>query len=92
MKLEIARLLSNKEHLLSYLAKENIVPVKAPPWAAHRFELRRNEKMLKGLIGRHVTGRKTMPLILDALGVHDEKSCKEVREHIKHLRKIYGYG
>jgi len=88
MKLDMAGFLKNKEHLLNYLAQENIVPVKAPFWADCPFELRRNEKTLKGQVGQHITGQKTTPVILDILGVHDERSCKEVRGYIKHLRQI----
>lgn len=91
MKLDMVRFLRDKECLLDYLAQENIVPVKAPSWADYPFELRRNKKSLKGQIGRHVTGQKTTPTILNVLGVHDERSCKEVREYIKHTRQIKGY-
>lgn len=91
MKLEIARFLGNKEQLLHYLAQENIVPVKSPPWADHPFELRRNEKAKKGQLGQHLVGKETTPLVTEVLGVRDERSCKEIREHIKRLRKTYGY-
>jgi len=81
----------DKEQMLRYLAQENVVPVKAPPWADHPFELRRNEKVKRGQIGRHMLGKQTTPLIIELLGVRDEKSCKEVRERIKGLRKSLGY-
>lgn len=88
MKLDMAGLLRDRERLLNYLAQENIVPVKAPIWADHPFELRRNEKTLRVQVGQRFIGKKTTPIILDILGVHDEKSCIEVRKYIKNLRKI----
>lgn len=91
MKLEIGRFLRNRELLLNYLAQENIVPVKAPPWAEYPFELRRREKTIRGQIGQHLVGQKTTPVVMEVLGVRDEKSCKEVREHIKRLRKTFSY-
>ena len=86
MKLDMARFLKDKEQLVNYCARENIVPVKAPPWAQSRFELRRNKKQPGRLVGSN-----TLPVVLEALGVRDERSCKDVREHIKRLRKVYGY-
>lgn len=91
MKLDMARFLMNREHLLNYLVRENIVPVKAPPWADYPFELRRNEKTLRGQVGQHVTGISMTPIILNIMGVHDESSCKEVRERIKRLREVKGW-
>ena len=91
MKLEIARFLRDREQLLNYLARENIVPVKAPPWAEHPFELRRSEKTIRGQIGQHLVGQKTTPVVMEVLGVRDERSCKEVRERIKQLQKTFGY-
>lgn len=91
MKLEMGRFVKDREQMLYYLARENIVPVKAPPWADHPFELRRNEKTKRGQIGRHVAGTETTPFVMDILGIHDERSCKEVREHIKQIRKALGY-
>ncbi|MCD6297294.1 MAG: hypothetical protein J7M30_09080 [Deltaproteobacteria bacterium] len=90
MELEIARFLGNKDLLLNYFAQKSIVPVKSPPWADHPFGLRRNKKVKNREIGR-LAGKKTMLLIMQALGIRDERSCKEVREHIKRLRKSYGY-
>ena len=90
MKLEIARFLKDREQMLRYLAEANIFPVKAPPWASHPFELRRNEKTKRGQVGQHVVGIETAPLIMECIGVRDEKSCKEIREHIKRLRKSLG--
>lgn len=91
MKLEMARFLKNREQMLYYLARENVVPVKAPPWAKYQFELRRNDKTKTGDPGRHITGRETTPDVIESLGIHDERSCKEVREYIKRLRKSIGY-
>jgi len=62
MKLEIARFLKDREQLLSYLAQQNVAPVKAPPWAEHEFELRRNEKTRRGQIGQHVISKGLTPL------------------------------
>ncbi|GAG78494.1 unnamed protein product [marine sediment metagenome] len=86
MRLDMARFLKDKEQLVNYFARENIVPVKAPPWAKPRFELRRNTKQ-----PGHLVSSNMLPVVLEALGVQDERSCKDVREHIKHLRKVYGY-
>ncbi len=86
MTLDMLGFLNNKEQLMHYLARENIVPVKAPPWADHSFELRRNEKTVRGQIGRHLLGKETTAFVLEHLGVGDEQSCKEVREHIKWIR------
>jgi len=91
MKLDMARFLKDREQMLHYLARENIVPVKAPPWAVHQFELRRNERTGRGQIGRHVSGKETTALLIQLLGIHDEASCREVREHIKSLRTSFGY-
>lgn len=91
MQIEIARFLKEREKLLNYLARENIVPVKAPPWADYPFELRRREKTIRGQIGQHLVGQKTMPAVMEVLGVQDERSCREVRERIKNLRKAYDY-
>ena len=91
MKLEMARLLKNREQMLHYLAQQNVVPVKAPPWAEHPFELRRNEKTRRKQPGQHIVAPKTTPVVMEALGVRDERSCKEVRERIERLRKTYGY-
>lgn len=87
MKLEMARFLKNKEQMLYYLARENVVPVKSPPWADHPFELRRNQKMKRGQIGQHLVGKEIIPLVMELLGVKDERSCREVRERIKHIRQ-----
>ncbi len=91
MKLQMARFLSDREQMLHYLAQESVVPVKAPPWADYPFELRRYEKAERGQIGQHLIGKETTPLVIECLGIRDEKSCKEVREHIKRLRKSIGY-
>jgi len=90
MKLEIARFLKDREQLLNYLAQQNVVPVKAPPWAEHQFELRRNEKTRRGQIGQHFVSKGLTPLVVELLGVRDEKSCKEVREQVKRVRKSLG--
>lgn len=91
MKLEMARFLKNNEQMLHYLAQMNVVPVKAPQWADHPFELRRNEKVKRGQPGQHLVGKETTPLVMELLGVQDEKSCREVRECIKRLRQTYRY-
>lgn len=91
MRLEMARFLKHREQMLHYLARENVVPVKAPPWADYPFELRRNEKVKRGQIGQHLVGKETTPLVLELLGVRDETSCREVRELIKRLQKTYAY-
>ena len=67
MELEIARFLGNKDLLLNYFAQKSIVPVKSPPWADHPFGLRRNKKVKNREIGR-LAGKKTMLLIMQALG------------------------
>ena len=90
MKLETARFLKDREQTLTlhYLARQNIVPVKAPLWADHPFELRRNERGKRGQIGQHVEGKETTAFIInDVLCIRDESSCKEVRECIKHIRQ-----
>lgn len=89
MKLETARFLKDREQtlMLHYLARENIVPVKAPLWADHPFELRRNERRKRDQIGQHVAGKETTAFIINILCIHDESSCKEVRECIKHIRQ-----
>lgn len=91
MKLDMARFMNDRDGMLHYLAKENVVPVKAPPWADHPFELRRNEKTLRGQIGKHLVGREMTPLVLELLGVRDEQSCKAVRKRIKQIRQHFGY-
>jgi hypothetical protein len=91
LKLEMGRFLKDREQMLHYLAQENVVPVKAPPWADHPFELRRNEKSKRGQIGQHIVGKETTPLVMECLGIRDENSCREVRERIKRLRKSFGY-
>jgi len=90
LNLEIARFLRNPKEMLQRLAQENVVPVKAPPWAKYPFELRRNEKRKRGQFGPHLAGKETTPLILECLGVRDDKSCKEMRERIKQIRKNLG--
>jgi len=87
MKLEMARFLKSREQTLYYLAHENIVPVKSPPWAEHPFGLRRNEKTKRGQIGQHLLGTKTTPLIMELLGIHDERSCRQVRQHIRLIQQ-----
>lgn len=87
----MARFPEDREQMLHYLARENIVPVNAPPWAAHPFDLRRNEKGKRGQVGQHVCGRETTALIIDGLCIRDDSSCKEVREHIKHIRQLMGH-
>lgn len=87
----IARFLKDPEEMLRCLAWENIAPVKAPPWADHPFELRRNEKAKRSQLGQHIAGKETAPLVIELLGIRDERSCKEVRERIKHLRESLGY-
>ena len=73
-------------------AWEDMVPVKAPPWAKYPFELRRNQKTEKGQPGRHYAGRETTPEILKFLDIHDEESCRRVREQIKRRRRQLGLG
>ncbi len=92
MKLEMARLLRDPEWLLAYLARQNVVPVKAPPWSENQFELRRNEKTRRGQVGRHFVSRGLTPIVMEVLGVRDEESCREVRERIKRIRRSLGYG
>ena len=87
----MARFLKDRDQMLHYLAQENVVPVKAPPWADYPFELRRNEKVKRGQIGQHLVSKGTMPMVLELLGVRNETSCREVRELIKRLRKTYAY-
>lgn len=79
-----------RQEVLLSLARGNIVPVKAPPWARYPFALRRNDKTKKGERGRLI-GSGAADLILKELGVRDEESCRESRERIKRLRKSYGY-
>ena len=71
-------------------AQEDMVPVKAPPWSKYPFELRRNQKTANRQPGRHYAGRETTPDILKFLGVHDEESCRRVREQIKRRRQELG--
>lgn len=84
----IVQLINNRdrEGILHYLAKENVVPVKAPSWADYSFELRRNEKTLRGQTGKHFISKEMTQLVLDFLGVRDEQSCKAVRDQIKWIR------
>lgn len=91
MKLEAARYLKNKEQMLSYLAQENVIPVKAPPWAGHPFELRRNERAKRRQPGQHMLGKETTALIIELLGIRDDRTCKQVREQIKRQRKNARY-
>lgn len=91
MKIEIARYAKDPEQILFYLARMNVVPVKAPPWADHPFELRRNEKTKMGLLGHHMVGKETTPIIIELLGIHDEKSCDAVRKRINKIRKSMKY-
>lgn len=93
MELDLIQLIKdqNREGILHYLAEENIVPVKAPPWADYPFELRRNDKSLKGQVGKHFVGKETTQFILELLGVRDEQSCKVVRDQIKWIRQHFGY-
>ena len=87
MRLEMDRFLKDKEQLVNYFAQENIVPVKSPPWAEYPFELRRNEKTKRGQIGRQLLGTKTTPLIMEFLDIHDEQSCRRVRQHIRLIQR-----
>ena len=91
MELNMGKCMKNREMMLRYLASENVVPVKAPPWAKHPFELRRNEKTKKLQVGRHMVGTETTPEVLGLLGVSDYQSCKAVREHMKKIRKSMGF-
>lgn len=91
MIVEIEKLCGDREQLLHQLARENIVPVKAPEWAHHPFELRRNEKTKRGQIGQHLFSTGVTSLVIEYLGITDEQSCKAVRERIKRLRKNFGY-
>ena len=91
MKIEMARYAKDPEQMLSYLARMNVVPVKAPSWADHPFELRRNEKTKMGLLGHHLVGRETTPIVIQLLGIHDKKSCDAVRNRIREIRKSMGY-
>jgi hypothetical protein len=91
MELEIGRFLKDRQQMLNYLAQQNVVPVKAPPWADHPFELRRNEKTKRGQPGQHIAGKETTAFLIECLGIRDERSCKEVRERIKRLRRSLGY-
>jgi len=81
----------DRQGVLLSLARENIVPVKAPPWARYPFELRRNGKTKKGDIGRLISPGAADLILKEKLGVRDDESCREVRELIKRLRKSYGY-
>ena len=89
MQLNMANFLRDPNRLIEYMARENIVPVKAPPWADYEFELRRNEKTLRNLPGRHLQGKETSQWVLRRLGVTDEESCKQVREQIKRLHRTH---
>jgi len=80
VELEFGRFLKDRQQMLYYLARQNIVPKKAPSWAGHPFMLR-----------PRIAGKETTALIIECLGIHDERSCKEVREHIKRLRRSLGY-
>jgi hypothetical protein len=91
MELDIARFLNDKDSLLRYLARENIVPVKASEWSKYEYILRRNEKTEKRQIGTHFDGTETTASIIKALGVYDDKTCKQVGEQIKALRKSLNY-
>ena len=103
MELEMARHIKDRNEMLRFLASKNVVPVKAPPWADHPFELRRNDKTKRRNIykargqsvpnyymGSHIATKGTIQIVLDLLGVHDESSCKQVRERIKHIRRTMG--
>lgn len=87
MNLNMANYMSDPQRLTGYMARENIVPVKAPPWAKHEFELRRNDKSARNLPGRHLLGKETAQVVLERLGVSDEASCREAREEIKRVRR-----
>lgn len=91
MKLDVARFMGGPERMLHYLAKENVVPVKAPPWADYPFELRRNEKTKRVQVGTHFVSKGMTPLVLEVLGVRDERSCKAVRDRIKRIQQHSGY-
>ena len=91
MRLDIARYLKNKEQMLHYLAQENVMSMKAPPWADHRFESRRNEKAKHGQIGQHLLGKETTALIIELLGIRDDRTCKELREDIQRERRDARY-
>ena len=82
------------DQLIRDFAKSNVVPVKAPSWAKHRYELRRNNKADKAgkyTQGPHAFGREQTAAIIKVLGISDDRSCKAVREHIKRLRTSLGY-
>jgi len=79
------------DRLVRDFAEKNVVPVKAPPSAKHRYELRRNDKSGKDMQGPHAFGREETAAIIKCLGISDDRSCKAMREHIKSLRKSLGY-
>lgn len=91
MKIDMGRFLNDKEQMLRYLARENVVPVKAPPWSGHPFELRRNDKTIRGQIGRHMVSKGLTPIVMELLGIRDERCCKDVGERIKLIRQELGY-
>lgn len=88
MKLEMARFLRDEKQMLYYLAQANVVPVQSPSWAEYPFELRRNQKMDTG---RHIASPAMTSHIMELLGIHDKRSCEEVRERIKFIRQQVGY-
>ena len=82
MRIDMAGILNNKEQMLHCLARENVVPVKAPSWSKYPFELRN---------GRHMFSQGLIPKVMELLGVHDQESCKEIRNRIKLIRQAAGY-
>jgi len=86
MKLEMARFLKDEKQLLYYLAQVNVVPVRSPPWAEYPFELRRNQKMKT----ERIASPAMTSHIMEFLGIRDKRSCEEVRERIKSIRRQLG--
>jgi len=86
MELRMARFLNDREGMLDYLARANIVPVLTDPGAKQcSFELRRDQ-------GKEPAVSPAMAArIINALGVIDENSCKGVGERIKDVRQSRGY-
>lgn len=76
-----------RDALIRYFARENIIPVKAPYWSKYPYILRRVEKRKRGMIGTHLTGNETTAELLKILVIYDDESCRKVREEIKRLRK-----
>jgi len=67
MKLTVGADPRDRNRLIEHLAKENIMPVKAPPWSKYPYTLRRIKKTEGGLIGTHFTGTETTAKLLEIL-------------------------